>query len=63
MCADDVVCCGAEPLAFLDYVAVGQVVPEWVAELVGSVAAGCRDAGCALSAARPRSIPGLMDAG
>ena len=48
MCADDVVCCGAEPLAFLDYIAVGQVVPEWVAELVGSVAAGCRDAGCAL---------------
>src|SRR6478735_802273 len=35
MCADDVVCCGAEPLAFLDYIAVGKVVPEWVAALVG----------------------------
>ena len=45
MCADDVVCCGAEPLAFLDYVAVGRVIPEGVAELVGSVAAGCRLAG------------------
>src|SRR5262249_5928408 len=47
MCADDVVCTGAEPLAFLDYVAVGQLDPVAVAELVGGVAAGCRDAGCA----------------
>ena len=61
MCADDVVCCGAEPLAFLDYVAVGQVVPEWVAELVGSVAAGCRDAGCALVGGETAEHPGLMD--
>ena len=61
MCADDVVCCGAEPLAFLDYVAVGQVVPEWVAELVGSVAAGCREAGCALVGGETAEHPGLMD--
>ena len=61
MCADDVVCCGAEPLAFLDYVAVGQVVPEWVGELVGSVAAGCRDAGCALIGGETAEHPGLMD--
>ena len=61
MCADDVVCCGAEPLAFLDYVAVGQVVPEWVAELVGSVAAGCRDAGCALVGGETAEHPGLME--
>jgi phosphoribosylformylglycinamidine cyclo-ligase len=61
MCADDVVCCGAEPLAFLDYIAVGQVVPEWVAELVGSVAAGCRDAGCALVGGETAEHPGLMD--
>jgi phosphoribosylformylglycinamidine cyclo-ligase len=60
MCADDVVCCGAEPLAFLDYVAVGQVVPEWVAELVGSVAAGCREAGCALVGGETAEHPGLM---
>ena len=46
MCADDVVCTGAEPLAFLDYVAVGRLDPVGVAELVGSVAAGCREAGC-----------------
>ena len=62
MCADDVVCCGAEPLAFLDYVAVGRVVPEWVAELVGSVAAGCREAGCALVGGETAEHPGLMDA-
>jgi phosphoribosylformylglycinamidine cyclo-ligase len=61
MCADDVVCCGAEPLAFLDYIAVGQVVPEWVADLVGSVAAGCRDAGCALVGGETAEHPGLME--
>jgi phosphoribosylformylglycinamidine cyclo-ligase len=60
MCADDVVCCGAEPLAFLDYIAVGHVVPEWVAELVGSVAAGCREAGCALIGGETAEHPGLM---
>jgi phosphoribosylformylglycinamidine cyclo-ligase len=42
MCADDVVCSGAAPLFFLDYVAVGRLDPASVAELVGSVAAGCR---------------------
>ncbi|HEY6651206.1 MAG TPA: AIR synthase related protein, partial [Actinomycetota bacterium] len=47
MCADDVVCSGAEPLAFLDYVAVGRLDPDAVAGLVGGVAAGCREAGCA----------------
>jgi phosphoribosylformylglycinamidine cyclo-ligase len=60
MCADDVVCCGAEPLAFLDYVAVGRLVPEAVAELVGSVAAGCRDAGCAIVGGETAEHPGLM---
>src|SRR5215212_2037876 len=43
MCADDVVCTGAEPLAFLDYIAVGRLEPETVAELVAGVAAGCRE--------------------
>jgi phosphoribosylformylglycinamidine cyclo-ligase len=62
MCADDVVCSGAEPLAFLDYVAVGRVEPAWVAELVGSVAAGCREAGCSLVGGETAEHPGLMDA-
>ena len=62
MCADDVVCTGAEPLAFLDYVAVGLLDPVGVAELVGSVAAGCRAAGAALVGGETAEHPGLMEA-
>ena len=58
MCADDVVCTGAEPLFFLDYVAVGRVVPEQVAELVAGVAEGCRRAGCALLGGETAEHPG-----
>jgi len=61
MCADDVVCTGAEPLAFLDYIAVGRLDPLAVAELVGGVAAGCREAGCALVGGETAEHPGLMD--
>ncbi len=61
MCADDVVCTGAEPLAFLDYIAVGHLDPLAVAELVGGVAAGCREAGCALVGGETAEHPGLMD--
>ncbi len=63
MCADDVVCSGAEPLAFLDYVAVGRVDPEAVAALVGGVAEGCRQAGCALVGGETAEHPGLMEPG
>jgi phosphoribosylformylglycinamidine cyclo-ligase len=62
MCADDVACTGAEPLAFLDYIAVGQLDPIAIAELVGGVAAGCRMAGCALVGGETAEHPGLMDA-
>ena len=62
MCADDVVCTGAEPLAFLDYVAVGQLDPNQIAELVAGVAAGCRAAGCALVGGETAEHPGLMGA-
>jgi len=62
MCADDVVCAGAEPLAFLDYVAVGRLDPVAIAELVGSVAAGCREAGAALVGGETAEHPGLMEA-
>ncbi|MEX2183036.1 MAG: phosphoribosylformylglycinamidine cyclo-ligase [Chloroflexota bacterium] len=61
MCADDVVCAGAEPLAFLDYIAVGRLDPVGIAELVGGVAAGCRDAGAALVGGETAEHPGLMD--
>jgi phosphoribosylformylglycinamidine cyclo-ligase len=63
MCADDVVCTGAEPIAFLDYVAVGRLEPEAVAALVGGVAEGCRQAGCALVGGETAEHPGLMEAG
>jgi phosphoribosylformylglycinamidine cyclo-ligase len=61
MCADDVVCTGAEPLFFLDYLAVGRVVPERVAALVEGVAEGCRRAGCALLGGETAEHPGVMD--
>ena len=63
MCADDVVCSGAEPLAFLDYLAVGRLDPEAVAGLVGGVAAGCLEAGCALVGGETAEHPGLMEPG
>jgi phosphoribosylformylglycinamidine cyclo-ligase len=63
MCADDVVCSGAEPLAFLDYIAVGRLDPDAVASLVGGVAAGCRLAGCALVGGETAEHPGLMEPG
>jgi phosphoribosylformylglycinamidine cyclo-ligase len=60
MCADDVVCTGAAPLFFLDYVAVGKLVPEQVSDLVAGIAAGCRQAGCALVGGETAEHPGLM---
>ncbi len=61
MVVDDLVVCGAEPLFLQDYIAVGKVVPETVAELVKGIADGCVEAGCALLAARPPSTPVLME--
>ncbi len=60
MCADDIVCTGAQPLFFLDYIAVGRLVPGQVAELVASVAEGCRQAGCSLVGGETAEHPGLM---
>ena len=59
MCATDVVCCGARPLFFLDYVAVGKNVPERVAEIVGGVAEGCVQSGCALIGGETAEMPGF----
>lgn len=61
MCADDLVCVGAEPLFFLDYVAVGRVFPERIAAMVGSIADGCRLAGCSLIGGETAEHPGLME--
>jgi phosphoribosylformylglycinamidine cyclo-ligase len=61
MCADDVVVIGAEPLFFLDYVAVGKLEAEAMASIVGGIAEGCRLAGCALVGGEMAEHPGVMD--
>jgi len=61
MCVDDLVCQGAEPLFFLDYLAVGKLDPQQAAVLVGGVAAGCRAAGCALLGGEMAEHPGVME--
>jgi phosphoribosylformylglycinamidine cyclo-ligase len=60
MCANDVLCTGAEPLFFLDYVAVGRLDPGHVADLVEGIADGCRQAGCALLGGETAEHPGVM---
>jgi phosphoribosylformylglycinamidine cyclo-ligase len=60
MCADDVVCHGAAPAFFLDYLAVGRLVPERVAEIVGGIAAACDEIGCDLLGGETAEHPGLM---
>jgi len=57
MCVNDVVCSGAEPLFFLDYIACGKMVPEKMAEIVKGVAAGCKEAGCALVGGETAEMP------
>ena len=59
MCVNDVICCGATPLFFLDYMALGKNVPEVVATIVKGVADGCKKAGCALVGGETAEMPGF----
>mgnify|MGYP003260994747 FL=1 len=60
MCVNDVVCCGAKPLFFLDYIACGKNFPEKIAQIVAGVAEGCVQSGCALIGGETAEHPGMM---
>ena len=60
MCVNDVVCCGARPLFFLDYIACGKNFPEKIAQIVAGVAEGCVQSGCALIGGETAEHPGMM---
>ncbi len=60
MCVNDIICCGAKPLYFLDYIAIGKNIPEKVAAIVKGVADGCVMAGCALVGGETAEHPGMM---
>ncbi len=60
MCVNDVICCGARPMLFLDYIATGKNFPEKIAAIVSGVAEGCVQAGCALIGGETAEHPGLM---
>ena len=59
MCVNDIVCCGAKPLFFLDYMSLWKNIPEMVATIVSGVANGCKMAGCALVGGETAEMPGL----
>ena len=60
MCVNDIICCGAKPLFFLDYIACGKNVPEKIAQIVGGVAEGCVQSGAALIGGETAEHPGMM---
>ncbi len=62
MCVNDIICCGARPLFFLDYIACGKNIPEKIAAIVGGVAEGCVQSGAALIGGETAEHPGMMPA-
>ena len=62
MCVNDIICCGAKPLLFLDYIACGKNVPERIAEIVSGIAEGCVQSGAALVGGETAEMPGFYPA-
>ena len=63
MCVNDIICGGAEPLFFLDYIATGHIAPEHIADIVKGISEGCRESLCALVGGETAEMPGFYPDG